>query len=96
MSRDIHDPEVLRDLAHCDVIFGCMDTVDGRHDATGWRAYLLPYFDVRVKLVADGAGGIETVVGTVHYLQPDGSSMVCRKVYTMEQVEAAALARQDP
>jgi hypothetical protein len=93
----LHDPKVLRDLAACDVIFGCMDTVDGRHTLNRLAAhYLIPYFDVGVKLVADGAGGIDTIVGTVHYLQPDGSSLLSRGVYTLDQVAAAALHRQNP
>ena len=96
-AASLHDAVVLRDLAACDVVFGCMDTVDGRHVLNRLAAfYLLPYFDVGVKLVADDAGGVETVVGTVHYLQPDGSSLLSRRVYTLRQVEAAALLRRNP
>jgi hypothetical protein len=96
-AASLHHPAVLRDIAASDVVFGCMDTVDGRHTLNRLAAfYLLPYFDVGVKLVADGAGGIDQVVGTVHYLQPDGSSLLSRGVYTLEQVRAAALLRQNP
>ena len=36
------------------------------------------------------------VCGTVHYLQPGGSSLLSRHVYTMDQVRAAGLQRTDP
>ena len=58
--------------------------------------YLIPYFDLGVKLEADGKGGVDQVCGTVHYLQPGGSSLLSRHVYTMEQVRAAGLFRTDP
>jgi hypothetical protein len=56
----------------------------------------LPYFDLGIKLVADGTGGVEQICGTVHYLQPDGSSLLGRGVYTLEQVRAAGLQRTNP
>lgn len=96
-ARSLHDLAVLRDLADCDAVFGCMDTVDGRHTLNRLAAfYLLPYFDVGVKLVADGSGNVDTVVGTVHYLQADGSSLLSRGVYTLDKLQAAALKRRDP
>ncbi len=48
-----------------------------------------------MKLEADGKGGVDQVCGTVHYLQPGGSSPLTRHVYTMEQVRAAGLLRTD-
>jgi len=91
------DPEVVKAVAECDVVFGCMDSVDGRHLLNRLAVfYLLPYFDVGVKLEADGQGGVDQICGTVHYLQPDGSSLLSRGTYTIEQVRAAALKRADP
>ena len=93
----LFDPVAVRAVAGCDVVFGCMDTVDGRHLLNKLATfYLVPYFDLGVKLEADGRGGVDQVCGTVHYLQPGGSSLLSRRVYTMDQVYAAGLYRTDP
>lgn len=92
----LFDPEVVRAIAGCDVVFGCMDSVDGRHLLNKLASfYLLPYFDLGVKIEADGQGGVDQVCGTVHYLKPGGSSLLSRNVYSMEQVRAAGLYRTD-
>lgn len=97
LARNLFDAEVIRQVTECDVLFGCMDSVDGRHLLNRLASfYSLPYFDVGVKLVADGRGGVEQICGTVHYLQPDGSSLLSRGVYTIEQMRAAALKRTNP
>ena len=89
--------EVVHKLASCDVLFGCMDTIDGRHLLNKLATfYCIPYFDLGVKIVADGQGGVDQVVGTVHYLKPGGSSLLSRRVYNLEQVRAAGLKRTDP
>jgi hypothetical protein len=53
--------------------------------------YSIPYFDVGVRLVADGAGGVSHICGSVHYLQPDGSSLVSRGVVTEPGLRAEVL-----
>jgi hypothetical protein len=96
-AKNLFEPDVIKAVAECDVVFGCMDTVDGRHLLNKLATfYVLPYFDVGVKLESDGAGGIDQVCGTVHYLQPGRSSLFSRRVYTLEQVRAAGLKRTDP
>ncbi len=95
--RNLFNSGTVRAVAACDVVFGCMDSVDGRHLLNKLATfYLIPYFDLGVKLEADGRGGIDQACGTVHYLQPGGSSLLGRHVYTMEQVRAAGLLRTDP
>ena len=95
-ARSLFDSQVVHAIAGCDVVFGCMDSIDGRHLLNKLATfYLIPYFDLGVKLEADGLGGIDQVCGTVHYLQPDGSSLLSRGVYTMDQVRAAGLYRTD-
>lgn len=87
----------LKSLAQCDVIFGCMDSVDGRHLLNQLCSfYLIPYFDLGVKLEADGIGGIEKICGTVHYLQPKRSSLITRGVYTIEDMRAESQYRKNP
>jgi hypothetical protein len=87
----------LRALVTCNVIFGCMDSVDGRHILNQLCCfYLLPYFDLGVKLEADGTGGINQICGSVNYLQPCKSSLLTRGVYTMEDLRAASQFRKNP
>ena len=74
LAEDLRSPAVLRRLAACDVIFGCVDSPFARSLLNTLAThYLLPYFDVGVRLQADGRGGISTVYGGVHYLLPGGS-----------------------
>lgn len=91
------DPECLRDLAECDVLFGCVDSVDGRDLINRISTYYLaPYFDLGVKLEANGTGGISKIVGTVHYIQPGRSSLLSRGLYDSEDLKAAGLLRVYP
>lgn len=87
----------VRALAECDVLFGCMDTISGRALLNRLAVfYSLPYFDVGVRLVADGVGGVSHVCGTVHYLQPDGTSLWNRGVVDEERLRYEGLRRFDP
>lgn len=97
LAEDLFDPKVALRVASCDVIFGCMDAVAGRDLLNRIASYyLIPYFDVGVRLDADGEGGVDGITGSVNYLQPDGSSLLSREVYTGEQLAAASLRRSDP
>jgi hypothetical protein len=92
-----HLTRAVAAVAECDVLFGCVDTAEGRHMLNRLACfYNLPYFDVGVRLDADGAGGIGQICGTVHYLQPDGSSLLSRGAITMEQVRAENVRRANP
>jgi hypothetical protein len=96
-QQTLFTKQAVAALADCDILFGCMDSVDGRHLLNKLASfYLIPYFDLGVKIEADGKGGVDQVCGTVHYLVPDGSSLLSRHVYSTEQVRAAGLARTNP
>lgn len=96
-QSSLFNPEVVRAISDCDVVFGCIDTVDGRFLLNKLATfYLLPYFDLGVKIEADGNGGVDQVCGSVHYLKPGGSSLLSRHLFTLEQVRAAGLLRADP
>ena len=96
-NTDLGTAEAVRAIAECDIVFGCMDGAEGRHLLNRVASYyLLPYFDLGVRLDADGRGGVEQVCGTVHYLKPGGSSLLSRGVYTLEEVRAEGLRRTDP
>lgn len=97
IQADLATPRAVKAVAECDVVFGCMDGVEGRHLLNRLAAfYLLPYFDIGVRLEADGLGGVKEACGAVHYIRPDGSSLQDRKVYTQAQLKAAGLRRTDP
>lgn len=94
---DTFDEEVVRALADCDVLFGCVDSFAGRYHLDCLAsAYLIPYFDVGVTIDADGEGGVEAADAVAHYIHPDGASLLSRGAYTMEQVRAEVLRRCDP
>ncbi|HVJ78244.1 MAG TPA: ThiF family adenylyltransferase [Hyphomicrobium sp.] len=101
IKKNLWDPDVVRQVAQCDIVFGCMDTVDGRYLLNRLATYYnIPYFDIGVRLdaVRDGAskGTIREVCGTVHYIRPGRSSLMSRELFTMKQVAAAGLRRNDP
>lgn len=89
--------EAVTTIAECDIVFGCMDGAEGRHLLNRLATfYNLPYFDVGVRLDADGVGGIAGISSASHYIQPGQSSLLSREVYTMSDVEAEELRRTSP
>ena len=97
LHSNLIEPETVKLVATCDVVFGCMDSIEGRHMLDRLTTfYTLPYFDVGVRLDADGHGGIERIAGAVHYIQPGRSSLLSRGVYTMARVEAEEMRRTNP
>lgn len=97
LNQNLIAPETIMRVAECDIVFGCMDGVEGRHVLNRVATfYTMPYFDVGVRLDADGVGGIEQIAGAIHYLQPGLSSLLSRGVYDMERVDAEAMHRTNP
>ena len=97
MRTNLISQEAVVRAAECDVVFGCMDGVEGRHLLNRLATfYTMPYFDVGVRLDADGRGGIDRIAGAVHYLQPGRSSLLSRGVYDMKRVEAEEMRRTNP
>jgi proteasome lid subunit RPN8/RPN11 len=101
VKKNLWDPDVVREVAQCDAIFGCMDTVDGRFLLNAIASYYsIPYFDIGVRLDAvkspAGKARIREVCGTVNYLRPGRSSLVSRGLFSMSDVAAAGLRRNDP
>ena len=88
---------VLEELITCDVIFGCVDSVDGRHLISQLtNFYLIPFFDIGVRLDADGKGGIKGITASIHYIQPGLSSLFSRRLYTAKRLADENLLRQNP
>jgi proteasome lid subunit RPN8/RPN11 len=101
LASNLWNADVVRSVAQCDLVFGCMDTVDGRFLLNALATYYtIGYFDVGVRLEANNSnentGGVREVCGTVHYLQPGKSSLLTRDLFSLEQVAAAGLKRNDP
>ena len=101
ITKNLWDPEVIRQVAQCDIVFGCMDTVDGRYLLNTLASYYnLPYFDIGIRLLAVPSGPqkgrIREVCGTVNYIRPGRSSLMSRDLFGMDEVAAAGLRRNDP
>ena len=101
IARNLWNPDVVRAVAQCDVLFGCMDTIDGRYLLNALAThYTLPYFDIGVKLQAVPSGPqkgrIREVCGTVNYLRPGRSTLISRGLFCMKEVAEAGLRRNDP
>lgn len=96
-ETDLSKPEVIHALSQCDMIFGCTDSIDGRHLLNKLASYyLIPYIDMGVRIDADKKGGVDAINGAVHYIKPGGSSLLSRGVYSMQDLEAASIQRHFP
>jgi hypothetical protein len=101
INKNLWDPEVVRAVAQSDALFGCMDSIDGRYLLNTISTYYnIPYFDIGIRLIAEtsgtGKGRIQEVCGTVNYVRPGRSSLMSRDLFSMQDVAAAGLARNDP
>jgi hypothetical protein len=89
--------EAIQLISTADVLVGCVDSLEGRDTLNRVATfYTLPYLDVGVRLDADGQGGVASVSAGVHYVQPGGSSLKSRGVYTDDGLRAEYLKRTDP
>lgn len=91
----IGTPDAIRLLSQCDLVFGCLDSADGRmHLNRLCTFYTVPYIDVGVKLKSEG-GVISEISGAIRYIIPGEASMLSIGANTIEQVESEALRRED-
>lgn len=89
--------EAYRAIGSCDMVFGCMDTIDGRQLLNRIATFFtILYLDIGIRLDADGSGGINEVMGRVDCLIPGLSSLLTRDRYTEGQLRAADLIKQNP
>lgn len=98
VPNNLWNADAVRAVAECDVAFGCVDSIDGRFLLNLLTTdYIIPYIDVGVRLVANEKDrSIQAACGSIHYLQPGGSSLLSRGLFTLEDVRAAGLRRNDP
>lgn len=87
-------------VADADVIFCCVDSDEGRSVCDRMaEAFLMPLFDVGVvipvRAARDGSEAILDISGRIDYVQPGGSSLEDREVFTPQSLAAEYLARAD-
>ena len=93
----LFDSEAMRAVSECDVVFGCMDSIEGRHVLNQLcSAFCIPYFDMGVDIEPDGKGGIDQAIAACHYLRPGGSSLLSRGAYSPADLDAESTRRRDP
>ena len=99
LRKNIYDLTgiAIWELISCDVIFGCVDSFDGRELLNMISTYyLIPYFDLGVRVVAGGVGEMDSINGVFHYIQPGGSSLKSRGAYSGEDLMNADFERENP
>lgn len=86
--------------SQADVIFCCVDTLEARQIADLMaNAFLIPLIDVGVVIPVRRIGeevAIADVCGRIDFVQPGGSSLQDRGVYTPETLRAEYLRRVAP
>jgi hypothetical protein len=98
LQCDVASSEAIQALGQCDVIFGCVDTHQARLTMNLISSYyLIPYFDLGVRLDAaqDSSIGrtIQAVCGSVHYVKPGGSSLFTRGVINPKKLADESLKK---
>jgi hypothetical protein len=93
--------EAVLEAARADIIFCCVDSDEGRSVCDRMaESFLQPLFDVGVvipvRTTEDGGKAILDIHGRVDYVQPGGSSLEDRDVYSPESLAAEYLAKTDP
>lgn len=101
LATSISTREAVLLLSQADVIFACMDTFDGRQIADlAASTFLIPLIDggvaIPTRTKPDGELAIAEVTGRVDYIQPGGSTLSDRGVYTDELLRNEHLARTSP
>jgi hypothetical protein len=98
---NISEREAVLAAAKCDVLFGCVDSLEGRHmlDLLA-QAMLMPLFDVGVtiptRMLSDKRTVVSDAIGRIDYIQPGRSTLFSREVYNSESLRAEYLAMVDP
>ncbi len=100
VSASITTREAVLAAADCDVVFCCVDTLEARHIADLIAAaFLLPLFDVGVVIPMRKKGdtfAVADVCGRIDYVQPGGSTLQDRGIYTPESLRGEYLSRVAP
>jgi len=101
VSTSIATREAILAVAEADILFCCVDSEEGRFicDSIG-AALMMPLFDVGVVIPTrrdqDGRPVILDIHGRIDYVQPGGSTLLDRKVYSSDSLRAEELAKRNP
>jgi len=100
VAASITTRDAVLAAAQSDVVFCCVDTLEARQiaDLIG-AAFLLPLFDVGVVIPVRKKGeafAIADVCGRIDYIQPGGSTLQDRGVYTPESLRGEYLRKVAP
>lgn len=91
------DEDAIRNAAVADILFGGVDTTLARTLMNRIATFhTQPYFDLGVRIDANGEGAVEYVGGAVHYLQPGLSTLQSRGAIDCERLRAEWLVLSDP
>lgn len=92
----IHTPEAIHALSQCDILFGCLDSTDGRMQLNRISTfYTIPYIDLGVRLKAN-CGQFEEISGAIRYIRPGGASLYSMGAYTLDALTSDSLRRNNP
>lgn len=90
----------IRAAADADILFSCVDSVEGRHIVDRLAASMLqPLFDVGVNIPVFHPRGhmkIANISGRIDFIQPGRSTLLDRRVYSPERLAAEDLRRRNP
>jgi hypothetical protein len=101
LAASIATRKAVLAAAAADVIFCCVDTAEGRQivDLLA-QAFMIPLFDMGVSIptrrTPQGAAAVAEVSGRIDYVQPGGSTLGDRGVYTPASLRAEYLAQAAP
>ena len=92
--------DTVLELASCDIVFSCVDTLLARMyaDLIG-EYFLLPIFDIGVAIPTKTIDGRKTIAEAcirLDYVQPHGNSLKDRNVYTSDMLQAEYLKNASP
>lgn len=100
VAASIATREAVLAAARSDVVFCCVDTLEARHIADLIAAaFLLPLFDVGVVIPVRKKGNtfaVADVCGRIDYVQPGGSTLQDRGIYTPESLRGEYLRKVAP
>ncbi|TWI06373.1 ThiF family adenylyltransferase [Aerolutibacter ruishenii] len=101
LKASLWSRQAIRLCGEADVVFGCVDSPDGRYLLNAISIYYtIPYVDLGICVDAiptsPTTSKVRAACGSVHYLVPGGSSLLSRGLISMADVTAARRAVTDP
>ena len=101
VEASILSREAVAAASGCDVVFSCVDSSEGRQICDRMcRAFSIPLIDMGVSIptrrLPGGDAAVAEVLGRVDYVQPGGSTLASREVFTPASLRAEYLRATAP